>query len=98
MTRGKKENSIYPWVKPVEHTATEKELTIVLKEKKADQMTFKCEVQVLRDNGYGKLSYITKDGEVRCPASRGILSMEKLKVRFNLVRFNPFLFSNCQTF
>ena len=70
MTRGKKENSIYPWVKPVEHTATEKELTIVLKEKKADQMTFKCEVQVLRDNGYGKLSYITKDGEVKLRKSR----------------------------
>ena len=48
----------------MEDTATEKELTIVLPEFRSPKITIGCEVEVLRDSGYGKLDHSKKISEV----------------------------------
>ena len=64
VTTGKKENSQYSFVKTEDATATESELTIVLPEYRGSPLTLGCEVEVLRDNGYGKLAHSKKNDEV----------------------------------
>ena len=49
----------------MEDTATEKELTILLPEFRSPKITIGCEVEVLRDSGYGKLDHSKKISEVR---------------------------------
>merc|ERR1711953_497785 len=60
VTTGRKEPSIYSHVTTMEETATEKELTIVLPEFRSPTITLGCEVEVLRDSGYGKLDHSKK--------------------------------------
>jgi len=60
VTTGRKEPSIYSHVRTMEETATEKELTIVLPEFRSPTITLGCEVEVLRDSGYGKLDHSKK--------------------------------------
>ena len=48
----------------MEETATENKLTINLPEFRGNPINVKCEVEVLRDNGYGKLSSSKKEAEV----------------------------------
>ena len=64
VTTGRKEPSIYSHVRTMEETATEKELTIVLPEFRSPTITLGCEVEVLRDSGYGKLDHSKKITEV----------------------------------
>jgi len=64
VSTGKKVNSIYSHIKTMEDTATESKLTIRLPEFRGNPINVKCEVEVLRDNGYGKLSSSKKEAEV----------------------------------
>lgn len=64
MTTGKKEDSTYSHIKTIANTATEKDLTVVLPEFRGSPITIGCEIEVLRDNGYGKLAHSKKLGEV----------------------------------
>lgn len=64
VTTGKKEDSTFAHVKTLGELATENELTIVLPEFRRSQITVGCEVEVLRDNGYGKLAHSQKMEEV----------------------------------
>ncbi len=53
----------FPFFANQEATASETELTVTLTEFRSANMTFACEVQTLRDNGYGKLRHNKKLGE-----------------------------------
>merc|ERR1719331_1841266 len=64
VSTGKKINSIYSHIKTMDHTATESKLTIILPEFRGTPINVKCEVEVLRDNGYGKLSSSKKEAEI----------------------------------
>merc|ERR1719331_3396235 len=64
ISTGKKINSIYSHIKTMDNTATESKLTIVLPEFRGTPINVKCEVEVLRDNGYGKLSSSKKEAEI----------------------------------
>ncbi len=55
--------NIFPFFANQEATASETELTVTLTEFRSANMTFACEVQTLRDNGYGKLRHNKKLGE-----------------------------------
>jgi hypothetical protein len=48
----------------MDNTATESKLTIILPEFRGTPINVKCEVEVLRDNGYGKLSSSKKEAEI----------------------------------
>jgi len=64
VSTGKKINSIYSHIKTMDNTATENKLTIILPEFRGTPINVKCEVEVLRDNGYGKLSSSKKEAEI----------------------------------
>merc|ERR1711936_415445 len=64
LSTGKKVDSIYSHIKTDGNTATENKLTVRLTEFRGNPMNVKCEVEVLRDNGYGKLSSSKKEAEV----------------------------------
>jgi len=64
VSTGKKINSIYSHIKTMDNTATESKLTIILPEFRGTPINVKCEVEVLRDNGYGKLSSSKKEAEI----------------------------------
>ena len=63
VTTGKKEKTDLAFIRVDEASATEEELTVTLLEFRDPNMTFKCEVEVVRDNGYGKLRHSKKLGE-----------------------------------
>merc|ERR1712241_735949 len=64
LSTGKKVDSIYSHIKTDGNTATENKSTVRLTEFRGNPMNVKCEVEVLRDNGYGKLSSSKKEAEV----------------------------------
>jgi len=64
VTKGKKEESIYSFVKTDSNSATENDLTITMREFRKSPMTIGCEVEVIRDDNYGRINYSKKKGEV----------------------------------
>ena len=72
VTTGKKESTPLAFIRVDEASATEDELTMTLTEFRDPNMTISCEVEVVRDNGYGKLRHSKKLGEspIRCVASQ----------------------------
>ena len=50
-------------IKVDEESATEDELTMILTEYRDPIMVIACEVEVVRDNGYGKLRHSKKRSE-----------------------------------
>jgi len=64
LSTGKKVDSIFSHIKTDGNTATENKLTVRLTEFRGNPINVKCEVEVLRDNGYGKLSSSKKEAEV----------------------------------
>ena len=64
VSTGQKKNSIYSHIRTDGDTATEDELTVTFPEFRGTPVTVGCEVKVLRDNGYGKLSTLQKRAEV----------------------------------
>ena len=71
VTTGKKETTPLAFIRVDEASATEEELTMTLTEFRDPNMTISCEVEVVRDNGYGKLRHSKKLGEspIRWPIS-----------------------------
>jgi len=64
VSTGQKKNSIYSHIRTDGDTATEDELTVTFPEFRGTPVTVGCEVKVLRDNGYGKLSTLQKRAEL----------------------------------
>ncbi|XP_059091785.1 uncharacterized protein LOC131887243 [Tigriopus californicus] len=62
VSTGVKEGSNFPFVSVDEHSVTDSELTITLTDFRDENMTLGCEVEVIRDNGYGKLRHDKKLG------------------------------------
>ena len=63
VTTGKKETTPLSFIRVDEASATEEELTMTLTDFRDPNMTISCEVEVVRDNGYGKLRHSKKLGE-----------------------------------
>ena len=63
VTTGKKETTPLSFIRVDEASATEEELTMTLTDFRDPNMTISCEVEVVRDNGYGKLRHNKKLGE-----------------------------------
>ncbi len=71
ITTGKKVPTALSFIKVDEASATEDELTVTLTEFRDPTMTVGCEVEVVRDNGYGKLRHSKKLGESPINAVNG---------------------------
>ena len=82
-------------MKMTTHTANETNLDIELNDFLGSPITIKCEVEILKDNGYGRLSTDTETEEVffisplhSTPIAHGYVYYKNLRVLTYLCTYN----------